>query len=159
MVLKDHVNGKLLFACSPPGVDETEFYEEEEDQSDVVPAPVNKDSDSDSDIEAEPESTVNNNNNNNNSGVKTKPKSVGARTTETDQLDREFFNSDRSGFGTRGQKQVIDGAGGARGAAEGGGAAGGGAEGGAAEGKPWKKHNNRNKKEKLRRIHGYLDQH
>jgi len=124
VVLKDYVNGKLLFSHLPSGVDPSDFYEEEEEEAEEEEGAVNDDDDDDS------------------VDVVAKPNKSHVQTRETEKIDREFFASERSGFGVRGGKKRVDGPGGSEGA----------------EGKPWKKHNNRNKKEKLRRVYGYLDQ-
>ena len=133
VVLKDYVNGKLLFSHSPEGLDPAVYYEDDDDESVVASAAL-------SDCGSCPEDRSGIDDCGSSKNLAGKRKLVGARTTETDQIDREFFASERSGFGTRGKKQADC------------------AAPPGADGKPWKKHNNRNKKEKLRRVYGYLDQ-
>jgi len=128
VVLKDYVNGKLLFSHSPEGLDPADYYEDDDDDKSVVASGSCLEDHSGIDDCGSSKNPIG------------KRKLVGARTTETDQIDREFFASERSGFGTRGKKQADC------------------AAPPGADGKPWKKHNNRNKKEKLRRVYGYLDQ-
>jgi len=147
VVLKDHVNGKLLYCHAPPGVDANDFRRTENDDGEVrrfLAAAAAHDSDDDDEelsvttqaSSLSPEQQRNHNKKKNNNNKRTATSS----TTETDRLDREFFAEERPGFGTRGKK------------------AGGEGTAAAGEGKSWKKHNNRNKKEKLRRVYGYLDQ-
>jgi len=145
IVLKDHVNGKLLYCHAPPGIDAADFGDDQGERINGLTSPtsaVDSDDDELSTIDETGSQASNTTlNQKSNKNGKKLPAAMSS-TAETDRLDREFFAAERPGFGTRGRKTVED-------------AAGGGAGG---DGKPWKKHNNRNKKEKLRRVYGYLDQ-
>ncbi|CAF4114060.1 unnamed protein product [Rotaria magnacalcarata] len=136
LILKDYVNGKLLYCYPPPGYDSQEFQhysdryelESEVDETNIEP---NED-------ETTPNET-------------TSKKS----RFQPSEVDRQFFNPTDVRFGSKGihgrvnytRKSVPMLAGETM----------NDPTNQHPDGKPWKKHNNRNKKEKLRRIYGHLD--
>jgi len=128
VVLKDHVNGKLLFCHPPPDLDPTVFYGRLSGEEEEV-------------VESGKEMVSLNDN------IMSSKRSRGAMLT-SEKIDAEFFSGSRQGFGSRGKKGVFSNS------------AGQSVSVGQSsqDDKPWKKHNNRNKKEKLRRVFGYMDQ-
>ncbi|CAF3734123.1 unnamed protein product [Rotaria socialis] len=136
LILKDYVNGKLLYCYPPPGYDSQKF-QHYSDRYELEPEV------DEANIETNEDETTSN---------ETTPKKSRFQPSE---VDRQFFNPTDVRFGSKGihgrvnytrkstpmlvgetmndpMSQHSD-------------------------GKPWKKHNNRNKKEKLRRIYGHLD--
>uniref|UniRef100_A0A3P9NGZ0 Large subunit GTPase 1 homolog n=1 Tax=Poecilia reticulata TaxID=8081 RepID=A0A3P9NGZ0_POERE len=123
-ILKDYVNGKLLFCHPPPHINpedfqsqHSKFQKRELDSLDI-------------------------------SAVTNRPQKI--KRIEN-VVDKNFFHQDNVRALTKGVKTVM-------GYKPGSGPVGpGSSESEAMEGKPWKKHGNRNKKEKLRRVTKHLD--
>ncbi|GAB1603812.1 large subunit GTPase 1 homolog [Argonauta hians] len=123
-ILKDYINGKLLYCHPPPGVDAENFSED--------PRPVNMSA---------------------KAGKKERTETPQINTTRQTQFDSSFFSNANTGYvyskGKRGVKGYarLDGL----------------KQVGMTEGdpnqKPSKKHHNKNRKEKLRRVYRHLDQH
>ncbi|KAL4221729.1 large subunit GTPase 1 [Mactra antiquata] len=119
-LLKDYVNGKLLFCHPPPGLDDVEFNEFKEREPAMVSISTRK----------------------TNTGNQ-----FGENIVAPSKIDSDFFNKKHSTIHTRS-------------------AAGQSGQSGtrtpqssqsSLNEKPWKKHNNRKKKEKLRKVYGHLD--
>uniref|UniRef100_A0A3B5QYV0 Large subunit GTPase 1 homolog n=1 Tax=Xiphophorus maculatus TaxID=8083 RepID=A0A3B5QYV0_XIPMA len=124
-ILKDYVNGKLLFCHPPPHINPEDFQSQHSkfqkralDSLDV-------------------------------SAVTNRPQKI--KRIEN-VVDKNFFHQDNVRALTKGVKSIM-------GYKPGSGPVGPGSssESEAVEGKPWKKHGNRNKKEKLRRVTKHLD--
>ena len=116
VILKDFVNGKLLFCCAPPTLDQSSFH--------VFPPRQRK-------LRAE--------------GSSRTPQAEKImrpnKVTSTD-LDKAFFVKANIGVHSKGRQMVKS---------------GNQPTDESDDGKPWKKRNNRNKREKLRRVYGHLD--
>ncbi|XP_064611694.1 large subunit GTPase 1 homolog [Liolophura sinensis] len=131
-ILKDYVNGKLLYCHPPPGVDQLEFQ-----CQDTLDHRRHQHSDQPTDQKDELEVPM----------------------VVESSIDKEFFKKQDTRIHSKGVHGV---SGFVRTSTSGRHIP---SETGAATvgsslnltGKPWKKHNNRNKKEKSRRVHGYLD--
>ncbi|XP_052760727.1 large subunit GTPase 1 homolog [Mya arenaria] len=118
-LLKDFVNGKLLYCHPPPDMDPVEFNDFESRAPKHLKPSCQEGED----------------------GNQTE------KPVQTSKIDSEFF---KKGFSTVHNKSSRwDGSTGSTPT---------GSQG-SLEGKPWKKHNNRGKKEKLRRVYGYLDKY
>uniref|UniRef100_L7M2P5 Large subunit GTPase 1 homolog n=1 Tax=Rhipicephalus pulchellus TaxID=72859 RepID=L7M2P5_RHIPC len=117
-ILKDFVNGKLLYCVAPPSVDQKEYHT-------FPPPPVRT---------RRPLLTLD------------RPpqmrRTQDFKTTSKD-IDRSFFQKAAPRAHVKGRIVA--------------GTSGGGADGVSAESKPWKKHHNAGKKEKLRRIYAEHD--
>jgi len=138
-ILKDFVNGKLLFCNPPPEVSADDF------ESQRPPTRVLK-------LKEEPT-------------MQKLPKGAKPLKQYRSDVDREFFAQAQSRIGSKGIMGTVGHV--RQGAALGVGHGGHGDAGSASStphssmsslaGKPWKKHGNRGKKEKLRRKHAQLD--
>ncbi|XP_044266555.1 large subunit GTPase 1 homolog [Tribolium madens] len=118
-ILKDYMNGKLLYCHAPPSVAQTEYHRWPERQKFRS-------------LETAPPRQIR--------AIKT------SRAT-TEDVDKMFFHGGSSAVHTKG-KTMIGGYGAVNGSVLG--------------DKPWKKvnkHENKNKREKLRRVYAHLDQH
>ncbi|KAG8231861.1 hypothetical protein J437_LFUL011766 [Ladona fulva] len=127
-VLKDFVNGRLLYCRAPPGYNQDEFH--------VFPSTAKSSKASES-----VSSSI--------APSKLPPQLRMARQNKfsVEALDNAFFRKASIGVHTKGTKP-----------AQIGGAFPGSSQEASNLTKPWKKHNNKNKKEKLRRVYSYLDQ-
>uniref|UniRef100_H9G8S3 Large subunit GTPase 1 homolog n=1 Tax=Anolis carolinensis TaxID=28377 RepID=H9G8S3_ANOCA len=125
-VLKDYVTGKLLYCHPPPGTDAQEFQRWHKRGS---PAP-----------KAPPPET------------RTRPGRSQRATQMDNGVDADFFHREEIRAFTRGSHSALGSQGGLSG--QGGLPPSSAKDGG--PGKPWKKHGNRNKKEKLRRVTRHL---
>jgi len=132
LILKDYVNGKLLYCYPPPGYDSVEFQQYAQSFPLV-------------------EETESADENNEETTVAKTTSAAKALRFQPSEVDRQFFQPTSIHFGSKGihgrvnytrknaPTLITDGT---------------NADSG---GKPWKKHHNRNKKEKLRRLYGHLD--
>lgn len=124
-ILKDYVNGKLLYCHPPPHINVEDFQPQHDKFQ-------NRDSD-----DCDPSSTTTN-----------KHKKI--KRIEN-VVDKNFFHQENVRALSKGVQSVM-------GYKPGSGPVGQGkAESEMVDGKPWKKHGNRNKKEKVRRLNRHLD--
>ncbi|NWY73420.1 LSG1 GTPase, partial [Erithacus rubecula] len=123
-VLKDYVNGKLLYCHPPPGIDPNDFQHQHQRCPDSITVQATR--------QAKPEKN-------------TKAKQI------ENVVDKTFFHQENV-------RALMKGVRAAMGYRPGGGLVPATAPTpGSVVGKPWKKHGNRNKKEKLRRITKHLE--
>ncbi|CAF0997542.1 unnamed protein product [Adineta steineri] len=137
LLLKDYINGKLLYCYPPPGYDSEEF------QQYAAHYGLTSDDDDDDDDET-------NNEENKSNETTSKPSKF-----QPSDVDRQFFQPTDIRFGSKGIHGRLNYT-----------RKNGPIQAGettndstnqSPDGKPWKKHNNRKKKEKLRRLYGHLD--
>ncbi|XP_046397883.1 large subunit GTPase 1 homolog [Ischnura elegans] len=121
-VLKDFINGKLLYCRAPPGHNQKDFHEFDSSKK------KNKVS----------------------SATVTPQMRVVRGKVVAEELDKAFFRQATIGVHSKGVKPA-----GIGGSFPGPSPAGGSS---ANPAKPWKKHNNKNKREKLRRVYSHLDE-
>ncbi|CAF1255037.1 unnamed protein product [Adineta steineri] len=136
LLLKDYINGKLLYCYPPPGYDSEEF------QQYAAHYGLASDDDDDDDETNNEENTSNE--------TTSKPSKF-----QPSDVDRQFFQPTDIRFGSKGIHGRLNYT-----------RKNGPIQAGettndstnqSPDGKPWKKHNNRKKKEKLRRLYGHLD--
>ncbi|XP_064418361.1 large subunit GTPase 1 homolog [Latimeria chalumnae] len=123
-ILKDYVNGKLLYCYPPPGVSPADFQLQHERFKEQVAVQE---------------------------GTKTKPASRRKVKQIENDVDKHFFHQENVRALTKGVQAVMGYKPGSGVMSE------PGASTEALAGKPWKKHGNRNKKEKVRRLNKHLD--
>ncbi|CAF0727529.1 unnamed protein product [Adineta ricciae] len=136
LILKDYVNGKLLYCYPPPGCDAEEF------QQYSTRYHLDNSDDDEEDETNEKETSSN----------ETTSKSSRFQPSE---VDRQFFQPTDVRFGSKGPHGQVNYT--RRNGPILTGATMNDPTNPSLEGKPWKKHNNRNKKEKLRRLYRHLD--
>uniref|UniRef100_UPI00358EF54F large subunit GTPase 1 homolog n=1 Tax=Myxine glutinosa TaxID=7769 RepID=UPI00358EF54F len=129
-ILKDYVNGKLLYCHPPPDIDPKDFQPEQNKLPDQFPDP-NMDT------------TCNN--------VPGKQMPKQRAKMAMSEVDRNFFQQSNVRALTKGVQRTLGYPSGT------GVGTSGSAETVQQLGKPWKKHGNRNTKEKARRLYKYLD--
>ncbi|XP_071450969.1 large subunit GTPase 1 homolog [Hetaerina americana] len=129
-VLKDFINGKLLYCKAPPDLDQKDFH--------VFDCSKKKN-----------KSSFGNTSKPGVSQITPQMKVVRGKVV-AEELDKAFFRQATIGVHSKGSKPV-----GIGGAFPGSSSASGSS---ANVVKPWKKHNNKNKREKLRRVYSHLDE-
>ncbi|CAN7985078.1 unnamed protein product [Ixodes hexagonus] len=111
-ILKDFVNGRLLYCVAPPGVDQDSYHQFPPPSRNSRPDPA-------------------------------RPNRAQERRVTSRDIDRDFFQKKTSEAHIKGRVMV---------------AAGSSSEAGTSDqGKPWKKHHNAKKREKLRRVYADHD--
>jgi len=125
LILKDYVNGKLLYCYPPPGCNPEEFQQYS----------IRFDLGDDTNNEISNEETV--------SSTETTSKQPRFQPSD---VDRQFFHPTDVRAGTKGVNSRKHGP-----------VLAADSTNNTSDGKPWKKHHNRNKKEKLRRLYRHLD--
>ncbi|UJR33522.1 hypothetical protein I4U23_020967 [Adineta vaga] len=147
LILKDYVNGKLLYCYPPPGCDSEEF------QQYSARFHLNDDNDDDDD-EEEDDDDDEHHGTNGEKRTSNETTSKALRFQPSD-VDRQFFQPTDVRFGSKGAHGQINYT--RRNGPILTGTTMNDPTNASPEGKPWKKHNNRNKKEKLRRLYRHLD--
>jgi len=127
IILKDYVNGKLRYCKAPPSVSQESFQADAE--SDRINDIFEDEEDQNENEQNEPEIR--------------KPPTLRPVNAEK-RLDNNFFAPPAATVHFKGRQHVASGLTQST-------TAGGNIE------KPWRKHNNKNKKEKLRRVYRHLD--
>ncbi|CAF3349758.1 unnamed protein product [Rotaria sp. Silwood1] len=137
LILKDYVNGKLLYCCPPSGHNSEEFQQYSNRYH------FNNDDDNDTNFETNSEETSSN--------VTTSKQS----RFQPSDVDRQFFHPTDVRFGSKGTHGRINYT--RKNGPILAGETMNDSTNQCPDGKPWKKHHNRNKKEKLRRLYRHLD--
>ncbi|XP_022104220.1 large subunit GTPase 1 homolog [Acanthaster planci] len=129
VILKDYVKGKLLYCHPPPGMDAVEFQDFDRMDTSRGGGDATK-------TQREASGPVITE-----EGTKLKKQPTSCKLDETFFAPKTVVSHVKGPIGPRGGTSGIKGQGSAQGLAD----------------KPWKKHGNRNKREKLRRVYGHHD--